>query len=123
MGSETGRVNELAEACITIKFISGQTIECVIDTGFSGGLMLPRSFIEQIPYLEIGRETFILAGGGEIKADVVAVEAYWLNNVQSFASVISEGGDALIGTDLLKNTVLRIDYISSQVEINDEKEI
>jgi clan AA aspartic protease len=123
MGSETGRVNELAEACITIKFISGQTIECVIDTGFSGGLMLPRSFIEQIPYLEIGRETFILAGGGEIKADVVAVEASWLNNVQSFASVISEGGDALIGTDLLKNTVLRIDYISSQVEINDEKEI
>jgi clan AA aspartic protease len=123
MGSETGRVNELAEACVTIRFISGQTIECVIDTGFSGGLMLPRSFIEQIPYLEIGRETFILAGGGEIKADVVAVEASWLNNVQSFASVISEGGDALIGTDLLKNTVLRIDYISSQVEINDEKEI
>ncbi len=85
--------------------------------------MLPCSFIEKIPYLEIGREIFILAGGGEIKADVVAVEAYWLNNVQSFASVISEGGDALIGTDLLKNTVLRIDYISSQIEIKNEKEI
>ena len=122
MGSETGRVNELAEACVTVRFISGHSIECVIDTGFSGGLMLPRSLIEQIPYLEIGRETFILAGGSEIKADVVAVEAYWLNNVQSFASVISEGGDALIGTDLLKNTVLRIDYLSSQVEIKNDQE-
>ncbi len=85
--------------------------------------MLPSNFIEQLPYIEIGQETFILAGGGEIKADVVAVEAYWLNSVQSFASVISEGVDALIGTDLLKNTVLRIDYISSKVEITNEKEI
>ena len=123
MGSEKGRVNELGEACVMIKLTCGQSIECVIDTGFSGGLMFPRNFITQIPYFEIGKETFTLAGGGEMKADLVAVEARWMNAVNSFAVVISDANDALIGTDMLKGTVLVIDYISSEVEIKNGKEI
>jgi clan AA aspartic protease len=122
MGSEKGRVNELSEACVFVRLASGQSIECVIDTGFSGGLMFPRSFVTQIPHTDIGKETFTLAGGGEMKADIVAVEVHWLNVVNSFAVVISEASDALIGTDMLNGTVLVIDYISSEVEIKNGKE-
>ena len=122
MASEKGRVNELAEACITIQLVRGQSIECVIDTGFSGGLMLPRSFVEQIPHTEIGKESYVLAGGGELKAEIVGVEIHWLNTVKALAVVVSEASDSLIGTGLLEKAILVIDYLTAQVEIKDDQE-
>lgn len=35
---------------------------------------------------------------------------------------MSETDDALIGTELLKDTVLLIDYVSSKVEIKNDQE-
>ena len=47
MAEEIGRVNDQLEAYVMVSLTSGGTIECLIDTGFSGALMLPRSFVEQ----------------------------------------------------------------------------
>lgn len=48
MAVEQGRVNEVFEACITLEFTSGAALECVIDTGFSGALMLPEKLVPQL---------------------------------------------------------------------------
>ncbi len=51
MAHESGSVNSFREALLVVRLISGEAIECVVDTGFDGGLMLPRAFADslQIP--------------------------------------------------------------------------
>jgi hypothetical protein len=45
MANESGKVNLFREALIEVKFPGSAAIECVVDTGFDGGLMLPRTLI------------------------------------------------------------------------------
>ncbi len=119
MAVEKGRVNEVLEACVTIQFANGGAIECVIDTGFSGALMLPQKLVAQLDARQVGTEWFTLVGGREIEAGIFVVEAYWFGELRNIQAVISETDDALIGTELLEAKVLVIDYISSEVEIKD----
>jgi clan AA aspartic protease len=117
MAVEKGRVNEVLEACITLRFASGASLECVIDTGFSGALMLPEKLVPQLNARPVGTEWFTLVGGREIEAAIFVVELYWFGALRTINAVISETDDALIGTELLNGTVLVVDYISSLVEI------
>jgi clan AA aspartic protease len=122
MAVEKGRVNEVLEACITLCFASGALLECVIDTGFSGALMLPEKLVSQLNARQVGTEWFTLVGGREIEAAIFVVEIYWFDALRTINAVISETDDALIGTELLKGTVLTVDYLSSQVEIKNDQE-
>ncbi len=42
----------------------------------------------------------------------------WLDEVRQIEIVVSDGNDALIGTELLQETMLVIDYASSRVTIS-----
>ena len=118
MVKETGNINHWLEASLTLITLTRQTIECVIDTGFRGELVLPRSFVTTIPFTRAGRELFTLVGGEEMEAQVVLTEIIWLGQKRTVRVVISESDDALIGTQLLQGTRLVIDYVSSEVEIS-----
>lgn len=54
MALESGRVNSYKEALVLVRFSEGAAIECVIDTGFDGGLVLPRALVSQIQIATIG---------------------------------------------------------------------
>lgn len=84
--------------------------------------MLPEKLVSQLNARQIGTEWFTLVGGREIEAAIFVVEIYWFGALRSINAVISETDDALIGTELLKGTVLTVDYISSQLEIKNEQE-
>ena len=118
MVKETGNINHWLEASLTLITLTRQTIECVVDTGFRGELVLLRSFVTTIPFTRAGRELFTLVGGEEMEAQVVLTEIIWLGQKRTVRVVISESDDALIGTQLLQGTRLVIDYVSSEVEIS-----
>ncbi len=46
MAQEKGFVTEYLETVLTIELSNGSQIECVLDTGFNGFLLLPRKFVE-----------------------------------------------------------------------------
>ena len=46
MPQESGSVNAHREAVVEIRFVQGDTFECVVDTGFDGAILLPESFVE-----------------------------------------------------------------------------
>ena len=58
MALESGKVNSYREALVVVCFREGAAIECIVDTGFDGGLMLPRAFVSQIQIPIIGELTF-----------------------------------------------------------------
>ena len=70
MALEAGRVNSYREALVLVRFRDGAAIECVVDTGFDGGLMLPRAIASQIQIPIIGELTFEMVGGARLSADV-----------------------------------------------------
>ncbi|HKC65475.1 MAG TPA: hypothetical protein VKB86_17670 [Pyrinomonadaceae bacterium] len=55
MAREDGSVNAQLEAWLRIRATNGETIECLVDTGFNGALMLPRSEAVRLRLTVLGR--------------------------------------------------------------------
>jgi clan AA aspartic protease len=120
MARETGSVNAQLEAWIRIRAASGQAVECLIDTGFNGALMLPRAITIYLNLSVLGRVPIEMAGGVRSVVDVAELEVDWLGGQRWVEVIISEGEDSLIGTELLDGTRLVIDYAAHIASISDE---
>ncbi|MGI9067549.1 MAG: hypothetical protein ACR2HX_14250 [Pyrinomonadaceae bacterium] len=123
MALESGRVNSYREALIPVRFRNGGAIECVLDTGFDGGLMLPRAFVSQIQTPVIGKLTFEMVGGARMSAEIGLTDIEWLGELRKVEVIVSEGNDALIGTELLIATTLLIDYTASILKISTHENV
>lgn len=117
MPHESGNVNASLEARISITLLNGAGIKCLVDTGFTGALVLPRDFITQNALAIVGRETFKTVDNHEIDADIALAEIEWLGEQQTQRAIVSETNEAMIGTEMLIGTVLTIDYIAASVTI------
>ena len=117
MPQESGSVATSREARVPVRLASGETIECLVDTGFDGALMLPRRFVERLKLPVVGRLVFQVAGGTRINADIALAEVEWLAEQRIFEVVVGEGEDSLIGTEMLDGTKLTINYAALTVTI------
>jgi len=61
MATESGRITSAREPILTIRLADDVTVECVVDTGFTGALMLPREIIERSSVPIIGKKRFNLS--------------------------------------------------------------
>ena len=82
MAHESGSVNTFREALIEVRLSSGESIVCVVDTGFDGGLMLPRAFADQLKFPSIGGLAFEMVGGTRLFAQVGLATIEWLDEVR-----------------------------------------
>lgn len=78
--------------------------------------MLPRDFVDHVQIPIIGRLAFEMVGGTRLFARVGLANIDWLDGVRQIEIVVSDGNDALIGTELLREALLMIDYVSGRVE-------
>lgn len=117
MPTELGRVDATGGAFVPIKLASGETLECLVDTGFNGELVLPRSLVDRLRLTITGEQEFTVAGGNVLPAFTTLVEINWLGMLRTAEVIMSEGADQLIGTVLLDGTRLKIDYIDYIVEV------
>ena len=74
MARESGRVNSFREALILVRFRRGARFECVLDTGFDGGLLLPRQFVSQIQIPIVGELAFEMVGGARMTAEIGLID-------------------------------------------------
>jgi predicted aspartyl protease len=66
MAKETGRVTATREALLRLRLSAGETVECLIDTGFTGALMLPQALVTRLNLTIVGREVFEMVVGGSL---------------------------------------------------------
>jgi len=76
-------------------------IDVIVDTGFNGGLMLPRSAIRDLELPQRGFVTGILATGKAVTTKAYGAIVEW-NREFRFVEVIPTEGDPLFGTKLLR---------------------
>ena len=117
MAQETGFLTEYLDAVIAVKLENGSQIELVIDTGFNGSLLLPRTFVDD-NFLElIGQEPVNMIEGHHDVVDVVEAKLNWLGQIVKVDALISETADCLLGTKMLVDSKLEIDYKNLTVKI------
>jgi len=83
MAHEFGSVTPFLEAQIHIHPTNGQAIECLIDTGFSGDLVLPQTIVQKLNLSIIGRERIELVGAQHLTADIALIAINWLGKVET----------------------------------------
>jgi predicted aspartyl protease len=97
--------------------IAGQDWPAIIDTGFNGDLELPDDLRDVLNARYVGRVISALAGGQSVQEDVYLVEFLFDGQtVQAEATLVS-GSHILIGTHLLREYSLQIDFISKIVQL------
>lgn len=119
MAEETGRVTATREALLRLRLSAAETVECLIDTGFTGALVLPQALVGRLNLPIVGREIFEMVGGRQFIASVAFAEIEWLGEARTVRVIVSE--ETLLGTELLDGTRLTIDYIGHTVTVSDEE--
>ena len=105
-----GIVTQEGEPVIDLD-VSGQKWKAIIDTGFNGDLELPESLGDKFHKTHAGFFTSFLAGGRKVRESLYNIrfpfEGRIVNAEVAFAPVDS----ILIGTRLLKDYRLEIDFV------------
>jgi predicted aspartyl protease len=106
-----GNVSEDGVPAIILS-ISGRNRTAIIDTGFNGDLELPAGLKESLNPLYVGRVISALAGGQTIEEDVYLVDFPFDDRTVQAEVTFVDGSQALIGTHLLQNYHLQIDFVN-----------
>ena len=120
MASVAGRVTDRLEALVRLRLMAGREVECLVDTGASVALVLPASLVDELGLPIIGYEDELGMVGGETTSAVLALaQIEWLSEVRSVEVIIRD--DFIIGTELLEDVRLVIDYPQRTLTISREK--
>ena len=88
-----------------------------IDTAFNGGLAIPRNLVADLGLVEVSYVEAILADGMAVELPLFRCIIDWFGNRYETEIAASEGKYALLGTMLLADRDLHIDYKLRTVEL------
>jgi clan AA aspartic protease len=86
-----------------------------IDTAFNGGLALPRNLVADLGLVEVSYVEAILADGKSVELPLFRCLIDWFGNCYETEIAASDGRFALLGTMLLAERALHIDYKAKTV--------
>ena len=87
-----------------------QALTVWIDTAFNGGLVIPRQHVERLGLKQASTTQAILADGHSVDLETFLCHLEWFGDVYRTQVVSSDGEFALLGTLLLADRKLTIDY-------------
>jgi len=86
-------------------------VEMLVDTGFDGGLIIPSQIVDQLKPRFEGIDELQSVTGEKIFAEAYSIEIGWLGTVIRVPIVVSSKiNEAILGSQMLKNCRLTIDY-------------
>lgn len=102
---------------IIILPIASQNWRATIDTGFNGDLELPESLRKSLNARYVGQVTSALAGGQTIEESVYLVDFPFDGKVIQAEATFVVTHEILIGTHLLREYRLLVNFFSQTVEL------
>ena len=92
-------------------------IECLIDTGFSGGLVLPLSYKKDFPNNEFIEARYLLADNSEITVDATYTVVDYESFKREVAVVFMGDSQGLVGVEFLDQLKFCLDLKDKTVEL------
>lgn len=110
-----GTVNAYREAIVQFVVIAKnqqrKSIKAIIDTGYSGSLILPSEMIEELELTCYATQEGVLGNGSVHQFNVHEVSVIWDGKVQSIEINSAEAGP-LVGMGLLEGHEIRIEAVA-----------
>ena len=85
-------------------------IEAVVDTGFTGHLVLPPRLVGEMGLPLRGVRDSFLADGSRVSLDAYRVSVEWDGRVRVVPALAAEGGP-LVGMSLLRGSEIRVEAV------------
>ena len=107
-----GKVNEKGQALVVIEALDRdgwlQPLEFVLDTGFTGDLLLSADVIQRLAVVPHDEINAALADGQGVKLNGWLGSVFWHNRMRSVVMAQADG-EPLLGTKLLQGNRVTID--------------
>lgn len=97
--------------------VGGRLWRAIVDTGFNGDLELPERLRSHVNAQFIGRTTSLLAANQQVEEDVYLVDFPFDGHVTRAQATLVDGDEILIGTRMLREYRLQIDFRAATVLI------
>ena len=97
--------------------VGGQEILGIVDSGFNGDLELPRSIRQSLSARYCGRVKSRLAGGQSLTEHCYLVEMEFDGTELEVEVTFADSESALIGTRLMQEHLLQIDFVRRSVAL------
>lgn len=94
------------------------TITVWIDTAFDGFVVLSRSLIESLTLDQEATAEAILADGSRVTLESYVCYVDWFGEIMAAQVIANDGKLPLLGTELLANRRLVVDYANGSVSIS-----
>ncbi len=106
---------------VSIKLVSEKNVEigvaAIIDTGYNGEVILPESKIQEMDLEFLGTIDTELANGQIVELELFRGRIKWFDTIREVAIGASQSDDTLLGTLLLSNCHLDINFKEGSVKI------
>ena len=116
-----GIVNDRDEPVVSLHLISSKghahRHAVIIDTGFNGNLSVPEKLAKRYGWLWIGNESYEIATGDVVEQKVFLGEIRWFGNQEQVYAVVSHADDILMGTRLLRQHQVNINFRTRKLQI------
>ena len=118
-----GFVNGNQEPIIELRLMlwnKSENIPAVIDTGFNGYISVPEKYVKASDWVFMGYEEYEIASGEIVKAKIFLGNILFdEKQIQTFI-LSSQSKDILIGTRLLEDKTLFIDFVDKKLGIKEK---
>ena len=117
-----GIVDDSGRALLPIQILcpkhpTGVRVDVWIDTGFTGYLVLPEAFIEDLELEVTGSIDGVLADGSQVELLTYHCLLEWFGRVRDLEVIANSGQTPLLGVGLLLAKVLRVDYTNLELTL------
>ena len=118
-----GKVDERGRALLDVRIsnnLNGQysTVTTWIDTAFDGHLVLSLELIKELELESLVETEAILADGSRVTLDTFVCIVDWFGEQLPFQVIANDGRFPLLGTGLLEQRVLHVDYRKKTVTLD-----
>ena len=111
----TGKIKANRETVIELEVIGlvrRAKIEAVLDTGFTGYLMLPSDLINHLRLQLIGNRNVILGDGSTVTLDLYRAKVRW-HDIERIVYVLRADAELLVGMSLLHGSRVTLDVVTN----------
>lgn len=103
---------------VLVELHSHETIDCLMDTGFSGGISLPLRYRKNFTRKAIAFQEYELADGSRVTFDLYEITVSYRKTSKMLLAFFTNGDDPLVGIEFLDGFRFILDLKKSLVTLD-----
>jgi clan AA aspartic protease len=100
---------------LAVALATGEELDLVVDSGFNGEVVLPKSLITKLGLPGDGTMFSLLADGSVVETEVHIGKIVWFGQMREVRIQATDSDEGLLGTELFQGCVVELDPDAGRV--------